>query len=189
MNQQREFMSETFHTLSQPITALRATIELGLLMPTAKPPAKVLEDCLGLLDRLMQDLSVLREIAGLDEEPPLELCDGRALLESCVREMAPVAEAGGVGIYLEAEAAKFLCNTQMFQRAVFLMLDEMIAGSEQNGEIKIWLHRGEDGFQLSFYPGTAAGARQKLCSKLMQFAGGSDICAIPDSTGIKFRNR
>jgi DNA-binding winged helix-turn-helix (wHTH) protein len=30
MNPQREFMSETFHLLAQPITALRATVELGL---------------------------------------------------------------------------------------------------------------------------------------------------------------
>ena len=30
MNPQREFMSETFHVLAQPITVLRARVEMGL---------------------------------------------------------------------------------------------------------------------------------------------------------------
>ena len=30
MNPQSEFLSETFHALSQPIAALRVTVELGL---------------------------------------------------------------------------------------------------------------------------------------------------------------
>jgi hypothetical protein len=34
------------------------------------------------------------------------LCDGRALLESCVEEMAPVAESCGVALHLGAEAAE-----------------------------------------------------------------------------------
>ena len=38
MNGQREFMSETFHTLAQPITALRATVELGLRKNPASTP-------------------------------------------------------------------------------------------------------------------------------------------------------
>ena len=79
MNPQREFMSETFHTLAQPIMALRATVELGLLKNASEQDSHlILEDCLRPIDRLMQDMAVLREITSLDEEPPLNLCDGQA---------------------------------------------------------------------------------------------------------------
>ena len=72
MNPQREFISETFHALAQPLTSLRVTVELGLDKdgrPTCR--AAILEDCLRLIDRLMQDLAVFREIASLGEAPPL----------------------------------------------------------------------------------------------------------------------
>ena len=93
MTPQSEFISETFHTLAQPIAALRVTVELGLREDAGKPARQVLEDCLRLTDHLMQDMALLREIASLAEAPQLESCDGEALLQASVEEMAPVAEA------------------------------------------------------------------------------------------------
>ncbi len=180
MNPHREFMCETFHALSQPITALRANIELGLRKQDEQAANRVLEDCLPLIDRLMQDLAVLREIACLDEEPPLDSCDGQALLKSSVEEMAPVAQAGGIAIHLNAETGSILCHAPMFQRAIFLLLDAIIAGAGRNRTISISLRRNADEFLLEIRPGAPQGPRQKLCRKLMQFAGG---CVIDSATG------
>lgn len=188
MNGQREFMSETFHTLAQPITALRAMVEIGLRKePSEQASRQTLENCLQLIDRLMQDLAVFREITSLDEEPSLASCDGQALLRNCVEEMAIIAQAGGVTLHLNAEPALMQCNAAMFQRAIFVLLDEMIACTMRGGEITISLRSGTDGWVLEMRPGTLPGQRQKLSHKLMQFAGGRQILAAPGCTAITFR--
>lgn len=178
MNPQREFMSETFHVLAQPITVLRARVEMGLQKEAEDSGARqIFEECLGLIDRLMEDLAVFREMASLDEEPPLEFCDGRALLESCIAELAPVAEDCGVALQLSLAAGEMRCNPPLLQRAIFVLLDAMIAGTARGGAIRIALSRDrdEEGLRLELRPGAPPGRRPELCRKLMQFAGGSGI--------------
>ncbi len=188
MNQQREFMSETFHLLAQPLTALRVTVELGLRKEgNGTVSQQTLEDCLRLIDRLMQDLAVFREISSLDEPPALHSSDGRALLERCVEEMAPVAQDSGIALLLSAEPADIECREPMLQRAVFVLLDEVIACTPRGGRIAISLRKCGDGFLLEFCPGMPPGQRQKLCRKLMQFAGGSSIRFVSGSTSVAFR--
>jgi len=187
MNQQREFINETFHVLAQPITALRATVELGLLKtPSEQTAQRVLEDCLRLIDRLMQELAVMREMVSLDEELPLETCDGRAPLQCSVEEMALVAQDRAIAIHVTAEPAAMQCNEAMFRRAMFVLLDDMIASTAQGGEISISLRKGDDGFVLEARPGTPHGRRQELCQKLMQCAGGRTVCSA-SGTSVTFR--
>jgi len=180
MNHQSEFMSEAFHALAQPIAALRATVELGLCDHAGDPAHQLLENCLRLTDRLMQEMAVLREVASLGEAPPLLSCDGQALLQTSVEEMVPVAEASGVALRLDAQPASILCHAPTFQRAIFFLLDEMIAHSGSNHAISISLRHGQDGFTLEMRPASPQGRRGALCRKLMQFAGG---CAIDSTTG------
>jgi hypothetical protein len=188
MNRQREFINQTFHVLAQPITALRATLELGLSDSAgAQFSPQVLEDCLSLIDRLMQDLAVFREIASLDETPPLRSCCGQALLQNCVEEMAPISEACGVALRLSAEPVAIQCNQSMFERALFVVLDEMIACTLSGGEISLSLSRSAAGVQLELRPGTLRGQRQTLCLKMMQFAGGSNIRSVAGCTSVTFQ--
>jgi hypothetical protein len=189
MNRQREFMSEAFHTLAQPITALRATVELGLRKSlSAQASRLVLEDCLGLIDCLMRELALLREITSLDEQPPLQFCDGQRLLEGCVQEIAPIAEDRGITLLLDAETSLMQCNAAMLQRASFVLLDEMIAGAARGSKVSVSLHPCKDGFLLEMIPGSTQGQRQKLGHKLMRFAGGSGIRFDSGCTSITFRN-
>ena len=153
MNPQREFMSETFHVLAQPITVLRARVEMGLTKEAEDSEVRqIFQECLGLIDHLMEDLAVFREIASLDEEPPLELCDGRTLLESCIEELAPVAEDCGVALHLSMEDGGMRCNPPMLQRAIFVLLDAMIAGTARGDAIRIALSRDEEGMRLELRP-------------------------------------
>jgi len=188
MNQQREFIDQTFHVLAQPITALRATVELGLSESAGAPSSQeVLVDCLTLIDRLMQDLAVFREIASLDEAPPLRSCCGQTLLRNCVDEMVPISEACGVALRLSAEPVAIQCNQSMLERALFVALDEMIASAQSGGEVSLSLQRGTRGVQLELRPGTLRGQRQTLWLKLMQFAGGSGIRSVAGFTSVTFR--
>lgn len=190
MNPQREFMCEAFHALSQPITALRGRVEMGLNKEPDNAGARlILQECLELIDRLMEELAVFREIASLDEEPPLESCDGRALVESCVEELAPVAEDCGIAFHLSIEKGEMQCSQPMLQRAIFLLLDTMIGGAAHGDDISISLTRQEEGLRLELRPGTPPGRRQELCRKLMQVAGGSSIQFDSTRTSVTFPGR
>jgi signal transduction histidine kinase len=189
MNSQREFMEDAFHLLAQPVTALRVAMELGLSDDTNPPAArKTFADCLGLLDRLMQELAIFREIASLDAAPALAPRDGEALLKGCVEEMAPVAEACGVALDCRAAAAPVLCDEPLLQRAIFLLLDEMIACATRGGRISIRLSEDNGALRLELRPGAPGGRRQQLCRKLLQFAGGSAMELDASRTLCLFRN-
>ena len=155
--------------------------------PSAEDSRRSLADCLHLIDQLMQDLAVFREIAGLDEAPPLESRAGDVLLQSCVEEMAPVARECGVAFSLATEAAAMECHELMFRRAVFVVVDEMIASMPDGGEISLALHNAEDGVRMEVQPGTREGQREKLCWKLMQFAGGSVMRSAGGGTSVLFQ--
>ena len=179
-----------FHLLAQPVMALRASVELGLSKPmNAAEARKTLENCLTLLDRLMQELAMVREISSLEPAPPLALCDVAVLLKGSAEEMAPVAEACGVALTVQVEAAELPCNGPMLQRALFLLLDSMIAGTPQSGSASIGLGRSEDAYRLELRPGTPPGGRRELCRKLLQAAGASGIELEPGRTLILFRSR
>ncbi len=188
MNAQFEFMNDALHVLAQPVTALRTALELGLRDHADQPAARqTFEDCLGLIDRLTQELAIFREIASLEPEPLLGRCDGEALLKSCVDEMAPVAEACGVPLHLEAERTEIECNGPMLERAVFLLLDELIARSPSGGVSVGFTTRGSEA-QLELRPGIAPGRRLQLYHKLIEFAGGRSVYFGSDRTRCCFRS-
>ena len=190
MSRQRELMSESFHSLAQPIAVLRATVELGLRKNLSQHASHlVLEDCLGHIDRLMQELALLREIATLDELPPLQFCDGQRLLEDCVQEIAPVAADRGITLRLDAEPALMQCNAAMLQRASFVLLDELIAGAARGGKISLALHFLQRSvFLLEIIPGPTTRQRCKLSRKPVRLAGGNGIHSDSGCTSITFRN-
>jgi K+-sensing histidine kinase KdpD len=182
MNPRCEFTRETFHALAQPITALRVTVELALAKAAEEQAAhQALENCLPLLDHLMENLAVFREIASLDQEPPIDACDGQALLQSAAEEMTRVALASGIVLHLDTEPAVIVCHAPTLQRAIFVLLDDIIASPGRNCKISISLCRRGNEFLLEISPGPPPGLRQKLCRKLMQFAGGR---AVASPTGI-----
>jgi len=188
MNQQFEFMNDVLHVLAQPVTALRAALELGLRDHANRPAVhKTFEDCLGLVDRLTQELAIYREIASLQPEPALELCDGEALLKNSLEEMAPVAEACGVALHLKLARTGIECNGAMLQRAIFLLLDELIACSPSGG-ISIELTRNANEARFELRPGIVPSRRQPLYRKLIELAGGRSVCFEADRTSCCFRN-
>jgi hypothetical protein len=84
-------------------------------------------------------------------------------------------------IHLNLEPALMACHAPTLQRAIFVLLDEVIAVASRNSSISISLHPCENEFLLEIRPGPPPGLRQKLCCHLMQLAGGRVIAA---SAGI-----
>lgn len=174
MNQPRTFLDEAFHALAQPIMALRATVELGLEeKPCNLDSGQVLGDCLRLIDKLTRDIALVREIASFEKLPTLEACDGAPLLRSCAEEMAPVAREHGVSIHVDADATTMECDPGTFRRAMFVLLDSLLAAVPGEAEIRLTLRENEGGLRLTVFPAVFEALRQKLCWKLMQSAGGT----------------
>jgi signal transduction histidine kinase len=174
MNQPRTFLDEAFHALAQPVMALRATVELGLSEEPDKLDSKqVLGDCLRLIDKLTRDLALVREIASIEKPPTLEVCDGAALLRSCVEEMAPVARERGISVHVEADAAPMECDPGKFRRATFVLLDSLLAIVPADDEIRLTLREDGSALRLVVFPAAIGALRQKLWWKLIQSAGGT----------------
>jgi signal transduction histidine kinase len=185
MNQSRTLLDETFHALAQPVMALRATVELGLSEGQEAQP--VLGECLRLIDALMQEMAVMREIANVEDATMLTDCNGEALLLSCVEEMAAVAHEGGVAVRVDAKAEAMECDEMIFRRALFVLLDGMLASMPHGGEIRLRLENEEHGFlRLMARPAMPSGLRQKLCWKLMRAAGGELMNCADGNMAVLF---
>lgn len=189
MKAQQEFVSDIFHTLAQPITALRTAVELGLQKDLNGAEAeKILGDCLQLIDRLMQDLSMLREIAELDSLalPPLLHHEALPILNAALEDMLPVAEAGGIQVNCTAEAGSIDCRQALLSRAVFLILDDLIGHLTAGGVITLSLRHVEGGMQLEICPGMVLQPKQKLCDKLLQTAGAQSVAHTSKNLTAEF---
>jgi hypothetical protein len=187
MNQSHTLLDETFHALAQPVMALRATVELGLSEGPDKLEAQqVLGECLCLIDALMQEMAVMREIANVEDATTLTDCNGEALLRSCVEEMAAVAHEGGVAVCVDANAATMKCDEMILRRAMFVLLDGVIAAMPHGGEIGLRLDEEGAFLRLMAHPPMPNGLRQKLCWKLMHAAGGQLMKCADGSMAVLF---
>jgi signal transduction histidine kinase len=174
MNAQQEFIHEVFHALAQPITALHASLELAR-REGDEGLNQTLECCLERVDVLMEELAILREITALEEGSPLQAEEASALLGSCLDEMAPVAAEHGVELRLDAAPGTLACNAAMLRRALFLLLDAMIAAAKPGGGIALTVHPEEEGVRLELHPSPVDGQRFKLFRRLMQCAGATSV--------------
>ena len=108
----------------------------------------------------MQDLAVLREIASLDEAASAASCDGEHCCKTAVEEIAPLAEAMA-SCFISALKRAIECNGPMLHRAIFVLLDEMIARAP-GSEISISIEPGGTGFRLSCAPAYRPAAAEAL---------------------------
>jgi hypothetical protein len=193
VNDRGELLSDAFHLLAQPIVALRARVELGLLRPLNEIESRrTLESCLVLLGRLMGELALVRELATLEaEEAPLEACDGLRLVKEIVEELAPVAEEAGITLRLDAEPAWILASEAALRRALFVLLDATLGTSHRGGQVTLALRgetRGEPSrYRMDLRPGVPPGGRRELCRKLVELAGGNELAFDDDRSAAAFR--
>jgi signal transduction histidine kinase len=188
MNTPGSWLDEGFHSLAQPIMALRIAIEIGF--PEEKLPTEMLttrSECFQLLDRLAGDLAVMREIWHLENARELMVHNGGELLESCVAEMAAVAMAKGISIDLDADSVAMECDADMFCRAVFLLLDEAIASNPHENRISLKLHDDPRGACFDAYPVPQRGLRWQLCWEIMKSAGGVLVGNTKSQASVLFR--
>ncbi len=123
----RSFLSEIFHSLSQPLTALHCSLDLALrrdhtLDELRASVQSALEDA----ERLRQRLLLLRALSDAsdpgDLSQPVELTE---MLRELQEEMLPLFESEGKRLELEADAGPIMVhgNRVRLLRALFYFLE------------------------------------------------------------------
>ena len=120
----QQLVSELFHALSQPITALRCSLELALYAQSS-PSKENLQVALAYAEKIAQLASGIRELVQADDpgDERVEL-----LLKDCLRgavlDMEPVAEAAQVAIEMCGPVTgKIIAEPRRLHQALFYLLE------------------------------------------------------------------
>lgn len=125
------FVAELFHTLAQPVTALRGMLELAL-RGDADPEAmrRMLREAVATADRVVEALRFARQMG--DAANPGCVCpmDLNAALRDAIQEFLPVAEDRGVPVSCHEGEPVWLCvDPSQLSQALFLLLDAVLSAA------------------------------------------------------------
>lgn len=126
----QQFISDVFHTISQPLTALRCSLELALMQPgSIESYRAALQDALHNAERLSHCAEFLRGMAEAEDPGLPQDIDLNRCLEEAVAEFAPVFEVAGRQVTVSTgQAMRTVADPAKLHRALFLLLDFCAAG-------------------------------------------------------------
>jgi signal transduction histidine kinase len=142
---QEAFLSEVFHSLSQPLTALHCTLDLALQHDrTAQQLRASVQSALDNAERLRRRLLLIRALQ--DAENPgdtSELVDVNALLRELCDDMSPLFESTGRKLELQI-AAKPLpvrADKARLLRGLFVFLEYLFRYLPEGATLSVILDR------------------------------------------------
>ncbi len=150
--EKRQLLSELFHALSQPITALRCSLELALHTPASVPSKENLQAALAHAEKIAQLAGGIRELIQADDPGDTKT---ELVLEDYLREtisdLQPIAAAAQVQMRLGGSlSGRVMAEPRRLQQALFYWLEFAIASaspgsvmdlrmSEQDGQAVVTL--------------------------------------------------
>ena len=127
---EESLLPELLHALSQPLTALRCSLELTLLQPrNSEEYRKRLRESLGLTEEITTLAAGIRELVEVEQPgDPGQRVVFDKVLQTTVRELLPVADSKGVGVSLFcAPSLLTLGDAQQFYKALFYFIDFLLS--------------------------------------------------------------
>ncbi len=128
---QSNFVSEVFHNLSQPLTALQCWLELSLVRDQTLDEFRAsVEAALGNAQRLRQSLVLMRELSDADDpgdtSTPVPLHE---LLQELREDFLPVCESDGGHFHLHCAPIQVRANRAKLRRAFFCLMEYLLRSS------------------------------------------------------------
>jgi hypothetical protein len=150
----RSTMSHLLHALNQPLTGLQCSLELAVAAPrTAEEYVRTLRDALDLATRARILVEAIRELADTEaakQETPTVACL-RNLLRETAGELAPVAEARGVGMQVRAdEDLPVRADRGQVRNLLFRTLESALSLCDRGSELTISGMTEHNSSRLSF---------------------------------------
>ena len=178
----QQFVSDVFHTLSQPLTALRCSLELALMQNTdAQTYRAALEDALAHAERLTRCAEFLRLLAEADDPGTPCHTDLRECVAAAVEEFGPVFEACGAILVMRTNGrVVVVADPAKVQRALFLALD---FGAAMGRDVRITVQKPADveidyedtGRLRGQSPSQKAEQSLELAQRMLR-ASGAEVC-------------
>lgn len=142
----QQFVSDVFHSISQPLTALRCSIELALMQDgNAEHYHNALQEALTHADRVTGCAEFLRVMA--EAEDPGHPCDTDlyGCVSRTIEEFAPVFEANGRKMEArQGSNVRVRIDPQKLERALFLLFDfcaaeglDVMLHVEERGQLQV----------------------------------------------------
>jgi signal transduction histidine kinase len=125
----REYLSEAFHSLSQPITALQCGLELAIAMPRSqKEYQRRIRDALQSTGSLREMMSALRELVEADDPgEDAEQIDLSGLFCSIHGSVAKIADMHESGFEIQSPfQIRIYGSSTRLARLLLLLCDEVI---------------------------------------------------------------
>jgi len=144
------FISEVFHSLSQPLTALHCTLDLALQRDqTLEQLRASVQTALDSAERLRQRLLLVRALN--DAAMPsaaLEPTDLGQVLRELHEDMSPLFEAGGRRFELDLRCSHLLtvrADKLRLTRALFVFVEYLFRYLPQDAQLSIGLDKSDSG--------------------------------------------
>jgi hypothetical protein len=123
----RDFASNVFHQLSQPLTALHCSLELALVRDQSVEEFRAsVEAALHAAQRLRQRLLLLRELSDADDPGDTSTLPLDGLLRQLRDDMLPLFESAGRSFELACEPAQVAANEAKLMRGFFYLLEFLL---------------------------------------------------------------
>jgi len=138
--ERRQFVSELFHALSQPLTALRCSLEMALSGRFAPGPSEEnLRLALAHSEQIAHLATGIREL--LEAEAPgsaRAVVSLESALGEAVADLAPVAESAGVQLTFRALGrCPVLAEPRRLRQALFYLVESALASAEAGGSVRV----------------------------------------------------
>lgn len=135
------FLSEVFHNLSQPLTALHCSLELALDRDTTMEDLRAtVQTALENAERLRERLLLLRALAAAADPGDLsQPTDLTGLFKDLRDAMLPLFETAGVNFDLQIDARPMQVRGNKFrlQQGTFCFLEYLLRFTRQEGTIAV----------------------------------------------------
>jgi signal transduction histidine kinase len=143
---ERALISEIFHALSQPLTALQCSLDLALRRDrTWKQLRASVQTALDHAERLRQRLLLARALNAAFEPAETEIINFGELLGELHEEMAPLFESFGKRLELRicGEPVFVGGNKSRLRQALFVLIDYLLRYSASEEPLRMELSRSE----------------------------------------------